>query len=234
MRYCLRLASAVLLLLPLLAMVGCKKETPEYQLNAEQLAWQPYHVGDVLRFGQARTSKVRTFTITEIDDRMVTICNHCGGGINLGPGSSSKLQRVRVDVLRTDTVRYVRTSSNTTAHPDSIPLTRGATLLEMGVDDNDGDGPVVVQAQIYWDFGFYNFLPIQEVVANQALPDTAAHVLPSLRIGGLTYGTVIQLSNSSFTSTPLPRTKPIRRLYYARGVGVVGFIEGGTLWYRLP
>ena len=73
----------------MLALVGCEKETPEYRLTAEQLAWQPYHVGDVLRFGQARTSKVRTFTIKEVDDRTETLCNNCGGGINLGPGSSS-------------------------------------------------------------------------------------------------------------------------------------------------
>jgi hypothetical protein len=229
----IRTAPAICLLM--LAVVGCgKKETPEYRLSAEQLAWQPYHVGDVLRFGQARSNKVRTFTIRVIDDRMLTLCNHCGGGINLGPGSSSTLQRVRVDVLRTDTVRYVRSASSTPTRPDSIPLTQGDTLLDMGVDDNDGDGPVVVQARLYWDFGFENALPVQEAVAGKALPDTTARILPSLQVGGLTYGPVIQVSNSLYAATSLPRTRPIRRLYYAKGVGVVAFLEGDTLWYRLP
>lgn len=219
----------------MLAIAGCgKKETPEYRLSAEQLAWQPYHVGDVLRFGQARTSKVRTFTIKAIDDRMVTRCNQCGGGINIGPGSSSTLQRIRVDVFRTDTVRYIRSASSTPARPDSIPLTQGDTLLEMGIDDNHGDGPVVVQAQLYWDFGFYNYLPVQEAVAGKAMPDTTTRVLPLLQVAGITYGPVIQLSNTPSNSAPLPRTKRARRLYYARGVGVVAFLEGSTLWYRLP
>ncbi|WP_460608770.1 hypothetical protein [Hymenobacter terrigena] len=220
----------------MLAVVGCgKKETPEYRLSAEQLAWQPYHVGEVLRFGQARSSKVRTFTIREIDDRMLTLCNHCGGGINLGPGSSSTLQKVRVDVFRTDTVRYVRSASSTPTRPDSIALTQGDTLLEMGVDDNDGDGPVVVQTRLYWDFGFENSLPVQEAVTGKALPDTTAHLLPSFQVGGVAYGPVIQVSNSLYAAAnSLPRTKPVRRVYYAKGVGVVAFLEGGTLWYRLP
>jgi len=220
----------------LLLATGCsKKETPEYRLSAEQLAWQPYRVGDVLRFGQARSSKVRTFTIKEIDDRMVTLCNNCGGGINLGPGSSSTSQQIRVDVLRTDTVRYIRSASSTPARPDSIPLTQGDALLEMGIDDNDGDGPVVVQARLYWDFAFGNSLPVQEAVDGKAVSDTTARILPTLQAGGITYGPVIQLSNNSFAaSASLPRTKPIRRLYYAKGVGVVAFLEGGTLWYRLP
>ena len=228
-----RTAAAICILIP--AVTGCKKpETPEYRLSAEQLAWQPYHVGDVLRFGQARSNKVRTFAIGEISDRMQTYCNSCGGGINLYPTGSSRLQEIRVDFRRTDTVRYVPSPGSTPTKPDSVPVTYANTLLELRTDDNYGSGSAVVQAQIHWDSGFYNYLPIQEVVANQPLPDTTAHLLPSLQIGGITYGPVIQLSNSSYASTPLPRTKPTRRLYYARGVGVVAFLEGGTLWYRLP
>ena len=226
--------SFIILCLMSLLTAGCEKKTPEYRLTAEQLVWQPYRVGDVLRFGQARTSKVRTFAIGAVDDRMETYCNSCGGGINLFPGGSSKLQQIRVDVRRTDTVRYVRTSSSTPTRPDSIPLTGATTLLDMGLDDEHGSGPATVQARIHWDFAFYNYLPIQQVVAGEALPDTTARLLPALRVGGASYGPVIQLSNSSYASALLPRTKPIRRLYYAKGVGVVAFVEGGTLWYRLP
>lgn len=218
----------------LLAAAGCgEKETPEYRLSAEQLAWQPYHVGDVLRFGQAHTSKVRTFVIEAVSDKVETLCNSCGGGINLFPSGSSRLQKIRVDVRRTDTVRYIRSASSTPARPDSVALTGGYALLELGMDNNHGSGPVRANAQVYWDFRFDNYLPIQEVVAGQALPDTAAHLLPSLQVGGIRYGPVLQVSNSAYYTPPLPRTKSIRRLYYAKGVGVVAFVEGGTLWYKL-
>ncbi|MBJ6111461.1 hypothetical protein JAO73_20740 [Hymenobacter sp. BT523] len=177
---------------------------------------------------------MRTFTITEVDDRLVEDCN-CGGIPVLAGPTPSRLQQIRVDVQRTDTVRYVRTAGSTPGKPDSVAITGVVTLLDMSAGDNYGNGPVVVQSEISWDFGFYNYLPIQQVVANQVLPDTAAHVLPSLRVGGITYGPVIQLSNSAVMAANLPpRTKPIRRLYYAKGVGVVAFLEGGTLWYRLP
>jgi hypothetical protein len=214
----------------LFAIGGCgKKETPEYRLSAEQLAWQPYHVGDVLRFGQDRSSKVRTFSITEVDDRMVEHCN-CGGIPVLAGPTPSRLQQIRVDVLRTDTVRYMPSPGSTPARPDSIPITQGNSLLEMNLYDNYGDGPVVVRTRLYWDSGFYNDLPVQEAIADKALPDTTARVLPSLRVGGVSYGPVIQVSNSRYAAVPRPRTKPIRRLYYAKGVGVVAFLEEGTLW----
>lgn len=221
--------------LVILAAAGCgEKEIPEYRLSAEQLAWQPYHVGDVLRFGQARTSKVRTFIIEEVSDQVLTLCNSCGGGINLFPGGSSKLQKIRVDVRRTDTVRYVRTYTGTPARSDSVVITGVVTLLDLSMNNNSGSGSVRANSQVYWDFRFDNYLPIQEVVAGQALPDTTARLLPSLQVGGVSYGPVIQVSNRGYSSTPLPRIKLVRRLYYAKGVGVVAFVEGNTLWYKLP
>ena len=223
------------LCLLLVVVAGCgKKETPEYRLSTEQLAWQPYRVGDVLRFGQARSSKARTFVITEVNDRSITLSN--GGGIPVLAGpTASKLQQIRVDCRRTDTVRYMPSPASTPTKPDSVPMTSGNTLLELRTDDNQGSGSAVVRAEINWDFGFNNYLPIQEVVAHQPLPDTTARLLPSLQVGGVTYGPVIMVSNGLYAiATPLPRTKPIRRVYYAKGVGVVAFLEGGTLWYRLP
>lgn len=57
----------------LLGLASCTdKPVPEYRFTAEQLAWQPYRVGDVLRFGQARSNKVRTFIVTEVNDRLET------------------------------------------------------------------------------------------------------------------------------------------------------------------
>ena len=131
-------------------------------------------------------------------------------------------------------MRYMLSPGSTPTKPDSVLITDANTLLELRTDGNHGSGRAVVQAQIYWDFGFYNYLPIQEVVANQPFPDTTAHLLPTFQAGGITYGPVIQVSSSPYLSTPLPRTKRTRRLYYAKGVGVVAFVEGDTLWYRLP
>jgi hypothetical protein len=225
-------ASAIGSLL-LFAAVGCKKEIREYRLTAEQLAWQPYRVGDVLRFGQARSSKVRTFSIVEVDDRLIEECN-CGGIPILGGPTPSRLQQIRVDVRRTDTVRYVRVPGTTPGQPDSVVSTGAATLLDLRAGESFDRGQARGLGQLFWEYGFYNYLNLNEVIANQPQPDTTTRVLPSLQVGGITYGPVIQLSNSPFTSAPSPRTKPTRRLYYAKGVGVVAFLEGGTLWYRLP
>lgn len=78
---------------------------PEYRFTAEQLAWQPYRVGDVLRFGQARSSKVRTFIVTEVNDRLETYSQSGNAPVYLGPPSKSRLQAIDVQVRRTDTLR---------------------------------------------------------------------------------------------------------------------------------
>ena len=59
-------------------------------------------------------------------------------------------------------------------------------------------------------------------------------VLASATLGPATYSQVIRVDNR-----PAPGTAPLgrstRRLYYARGKGVVAFEEAGNdLWYRLP
>ncbi|MGI4875808.1 MAG: hypothetical protein ACRYFX_32015 [Janthinobacterium lividum] len=218
------------------SLVSCsKKPTPEYRLTAEQLAWQPYKVGDVLRFGQAYTSKVRTFTIAAVNDQLITLSNSGGGGINLlGSASSSRLEQLLVDVRRTDTVRYQLTSTSTPAKPDSVINNYPDMLLEMATDDNRGDGPVTIRASVNWDYSFEHNLPLAEVLAGQAPADTAAHLLPTLKLGGIIYGPVLQLSNVLIRSNVAPRQKLTRRLYYAKNYGVVGFVEGRTLWYRLP
>lgn len=210
---------------------GCgKKESPVYRLTAEQLAWQPYRVGDVLRFGRSGSAKTRTFTITQVNDRIETYSNG-GGGISLWPVEQSKLEEIDVLVRRTDTLRYVRVNPGNAASTDSV-LHDITSLLSIRADDNHGIGPVVVQAELDWELGPFGSLPLQEVTTGRALPDTTARLLPSLQLGGVSYGPVIQVSNSNYGA--LPRATPVRRLYYAKGAGVVGFVEGRALWYRLP
>lgn len=93
-------------------------------------------------------------------------------------------------------------------------------------------------AQVYWEIGFSSTLPLNQLTNGTAPPDTTLF-LPVLRLGGISYGPVVRLTNelSQFplpTSYGIPRARPARLVYYAKGYGVVGFVEGGTLWYRLP
>ena len=61
---------AVVGLLVLLA--SCRDPAVEHRLSEAQLAWQGYRVGEVLRFGHARDGRVRTYRVTEVQDRMQT------------------------------------------------------------------------------------------------------------------------------------------------------------------
>lgn len=210
---------------------GCSEEpVEEYKLSPELLAWQPYRAGDVLRFGQARSGKVRTFAIEEVDDRFESYSRGGNAPVYLGPPQRIRMQLVDVRVRRTDTLRYVRTAISTPTTPDSILFTSATALLSIGAIDNKSSF-----AYLNWDVGFSNTLALDQVVANQTPLDTTQRLLPTLRLGGIDYGPVLQVSNG-LQSLPAEflRTRPARRVYYAKGFGVVGFVEGSTLWYRLP
>ena len=217
-----------------LALVSCSdRPVPEYRFTSEQLAWQPYRVGDVLRFGPARSSKVRTFTVTEVDDRLET---HSQGGnapVYLGPPSKSRTQAIDVRMRRTDTLRYVLSPTSTLAKPDTIPYMGTETLLGWNVFDEKR-----LSTQVYWEIGFSGTLPLNQLTDSTIPPDTTLF-LPTLRLGGISYGPVVRLTNY-LPLSPLPinygrpRARPARLVYYAKGYGVVGFVEGSTLWYRLP
>lgn len=224
------LYQAVILLL--ITLSGCKEKNPEeFRLTAEQLAWQPYRTGDVLRFGQAQSSKVRTFAITEVDNRFDTYS--LGGSIPvyLGPRKRITVQSINVRARRTDTLRYVRTPTSTPTQPDSVPFTYPTTLLELAAGHVDSDG----YAYVGWDIGFNNSLPLSQVLQGITPYDTTQQLLPMVRLGGIEYGPVLRISNPSQTLlTGFPRVQPARYIYYAKDYGVVGFAEGSTLWYRLP
>lgn len=76
-----------------IAFMGCSEKPPiESRLSAEALAWQPYRVGQIMRFGQAKTNKVRTFAITEVNDGFVEYSQGGNAPVYLEPVMN--LQRV--------------------------------------------------------------------------------------------------------------------------------------------
>ncbi|MCB2407667.1 hypothetical protein [Hymenobacter lucidus] len=205
-------------LLATVLLSGCEKDPEEYRLSAEQLAWQPYHANDVLRFGHAKDGKVRTYRVTEVQDQM----EKQNTGINWTPFPSRELiaQQVKVLALRTDS----------TAQPQ--------TVLNLELYYDGSEAKVVLLAEVEWET-FYPAarLPIDSVNAGVALGTTftpGIEFLPTITLGPATYSQVIRAQNQYPTAT-LPGLKLVRQLYYAKNKGVVAFEEDGTgLWYRLP
>lgn len=223
--------SIQLLCATLIVCSGCiKATTVEYKLTAEQLAWQPYKAGDALRFGQARSSKVRTFAVTEVNEHFEQYSVGGNAPVYLGPAQKVKEQTLNVLIQRTDTIRYVRTPTSTPTRPDSIVFTYPTEVLNMRA----GEGNDVTY--INWDIGFGNTLPLRQLAGGLPFADTTQHLLPTLRLGGIEYGPVLRISNA-LSSTPTygyPLVRPASLVYFAKGHGVVGFVVGSTLWYRLP
>ena len=202
-----------------LGMISCKKEPPvQYRLSPEQLAWQPYRAGEVLRFGHGKDARVRTYRISEVRDQMDSQYI----GINFTPFPSKEpplYQQIMVLAQRTDSVFSARPILELSLNFDPVNRARPA-----------------LRAEAEWETFYYARLPVEEVNAGAPF-DTlqyAARLLPSATFGPATYAQVIRVDNR-----PAPGTAPLgsrtRRLYYARGQGVVAFEEAGNdLWYRLP
>ena len=197
------------------ALVSCSKEpAAQYRLSAEQLAWQGYYAGEGLRFSHVQDAKVRTYRVTNIDDRMET--QHTGIFI----GNRPEYQQITVTVQRTDSVFR------------PVPaLVLGRNLVY--TDEPD------LRARAEWETFYYAPLPLDNVIKGTPI-DTlygyrpGTRLLASATLGPATYSQVIRVDNR-----PAPGTAPLgrstRRLYYARGKGVVAFEEAGNdLWYRLP
>ncbi|WP_156109322.1 hypothetical protein [Hymenobacter sp. APR13] len=224
-------------LLPAFALLGlasgCAKEpAQEFKLSAEQLAWQPYRPGNILRFGQANSSKVRTFVIDDVEDKPEEYSLGGSAPVYLGPRKRVKSQSIEVRVRRTDTIRYSPTPTSTPTRPDSIPDTSAHSLLSISAGDIDQPG----YAYLIWDYGFSSDLPYDDVIAGRPLSGFTL-LLPMLRLGGIDYTSVLRIPNDPYLSgnpSGFPRNKPARFVYYAKGFGVVGFEEGNALWYRLP
>jgi hypothetical protein len=203
-----------LLFLALLAVLlaACSKDPIRYRLSQEQLAWQGYRLGEVLRFGHARNNEVRTYQVVKIEDVMET-----RPGFHLG--SRPEYQRISVVVQRTDSI--------------TLPQ----EVLELMLSEYSERGSVQAIAQ--WGAFSFAALPIDAV--NRGTPiDTSQYQYPGARLlrnatfGAVTYASVIQASNPAAPGAS-SFSRYTRRLYYARGKGVVAFEEANNdLWYRLP
>ena len=214
----------LLLLFGLLHLVSCKKDNMpivEYRLTSEQMAWQPYRTGDVLRFGNDQNSRIRTYQITEIDDKLE---KRSTGSVYIpipftGRQTAVLVQRIAVRAQRSD---------STTAQ---------ILLLSLELAYNpDRQAAGLLFSDVSWE-GFYGAtLPIDSVNAGKSI-DQRFHpglsLLPTLPLGPTTYQQVLVAENRYLKFTP-PGIRPVSLLYYARQRGVVGFVESGILWYKLP
>ena len=192
---------------------SCSKDPVQYRLSSEQLAWQGYRSGEVLRFGNSQNSKVRSYQVAEVVNQMDK-----ASGIYFG--SAPEYQSVTVRVQRTD----------------SVVASQQVFKLRMPEVNLEGNP---LNAVVEWE-SFYNTrLPVD--VVNSGLPiDTTnsrypgTRLLPSVVLGPTAHEQVIRVDNIQSASAA-PLTTQTRRLYYAKGKGVVAFVEAnGTLWYRLP
>lgn len=202
----------------LLALTSCSKEpAAQYRLSNEQLAWQGYHADEVLRFGHGQDAKVRTYHVTSVRDYM----QKGAAGTNLTPfptKEAPEYQHVVVTVQRTDSIFQPQPVLDLEIY-DDLPYSTGE-----------------FRAEASWEAFYGARLPLDAV--NQSIPiDTlqyAATLLPSASLGLSTYPQVIRVDSRNTFALPAG-ARPTRRLYYARGKGVVAFEEDGTgLWYRLP
>ncbi|WP_375418330.1 hypothetical protein [uncultured Hymenobacter sp.] len=197
-----------------------KEPAPEYRLSQEQLAWQGYRQGEVLRFGRRPNGPVRTYRITAVQDRIDTLYVRAGW-LPLPQAEPPRYQHVTVMAQRTDSSAFARQILD----------------MEMWPDRNANYQPTL-RVQAGWEAFTDAMLPLAEV--NKRTPiDTLKHpgteLLPSATFGPTTYSQVIHAVNRYRSGLPPAGIRPTRHLYYVRGKGVVAFVEDGTgLWYRLP
>ncbi len=191
-----------------LLLYGCEKAPAvEHKLSAEQLTWQPYRAGDILRFGHARDNKVRTYRITEVRDTTDSF-----SGIFFG--TRPIYQHIVVMAQRTDTV----------SRPEQV--------LEINLAPITPSFIQPLWARVSWE-SCSTSLPIDKL--NEGTPlDTVDY--KGIRLLQLaTFGPTIHAQVVHMTDYYRgPGAQPAH-IYYARNKGVVAFKEGGTdLWYRLP
>jgi len=206
------------------ALAACNSPGPEYHFTADQLAWQPYQDGQVLRFGNSRTAAVRTYRVTQVYDVLV----QQSGGWGLKPFPHQEppsFQTITVLLQRTDSLGSEFEAFGLRFDFDHPSIVPGNELL--------------VEAYLNWDTLLNTsaaaILPVDEL--NQGLPlDTTRYhgirLLPTRTLGPATYAPVVQYI---LRGRPYPgNTNSITELYVTKVNGVVGFVQRNTLWYRIP
>ncbi len=199
----------------LLFVASCAPSVEEYRLTSQQLAWQGYQLGQELRFAQHTGGPVRTYRITDVEDRMERQYT----GLNLTPFASRKIdcQHIIVSAQRMDT-----TMGKTTV----LDFELSYTPVSLGLQAAVGWGNVGASREIPVD-------SVNKGVAFDSLQYQGARLLKMAVFGGTSYGPVLRFS--PFAGFATPANGSLQTLYYAKSLGVVAFVEVGRgLWYRLP
>jgi hypothetical protein len=193
-----------LLAVSCLLLPGCAGSPEEYRLTNQQIAWQGYQAGQVLRFTQRPGGPVRTYRITSVDDRMERQTQ----GINFTvflPRRDIDCQHVTVSAQRTDTT--------------------GQVTVVLDFELNYYAGSIDFRPTIGWEnFEAYKELPLDSInkgVAFDSLRYPGVRLLPTAAFGGVTYTPVLQIAPDISGSTPAKGA--LQMLYYAKGTGVVAF-----------
>ena len=221
-----RFIPAIIPVLSVLLTTAFSSDRSRHALSAEQLEWQGYRVGEVLRFGHAGSAYVRTYEVKSVKTRFK----------GDGAGLFNTFQTLTALVQRTD----------------SIHEPFEGVVLELRSGRYEGE-ETSLETYCEWDGLHGGGLPVSEVLTGKkevkeyqsgimygsAGPDTLAYrsaeLLPSVVLGGRTHQQVIHIANLLRKPRKARRRKEIQHLYYARQHGVVGFEEDGSdLWYRLP
>lgn len=112
-------------------------------------------------------------------------------------------------------------------------------VLKLGLNFAPTFNVPELRAEAEWETFRYAKLPLDNIINGTPI-DTlygyrpGTRLLASATLGPATYSQVIRVDNRSVPGTA-PLGRSTRRLYYARGKGVVAFEEAGNdLWYRLP
>ncbi|MDO7877178.1 hypothetical protein Q5H93_20700 [Hymenobacter sp. ASUV-10] len=204
---------------------SCDVPGPQYRLSAEQLAWQPYRIGEVLRFGHAQDGRVRSYRIASVDSRM-------DGARGVYFSGRPGYERITVKTQRLDTTFYYYNSAPGQPLDSALFQTMA---LDLYLYAPEGGTPQL-QAQYGWDYSvFSRSLPLDSAIAGATWNYPTLRILPSVTLGGIDYAQTIWQALDYGNQQSSRRYKLIRQLYYAKGKGVVAFEEDGTgLWYRLP
>ncbi|GAA4508601.1 hypothetical protein GCM10023172_40980 [Hymenobacter ginsengisoli] len=215
-----------------LVFTSCDKSNmpgPVYQLTAEEKAWQGYQQGQQLRFSRAGSSQVRTYLIVEVDDRLEE--QYQSVWITPVQGKLPRYQHITVKGYRTDSVIYTPVGF---ANPrDSARAVDTFLDLQKYMPRADPSTTILL-SEVGWDHWFIGNPQLQAVTTNQPLSVSGnVELLPSITLGGISYGPTLRIKRA-YVVYPAPRQRIISQIWYAKGVGVVGYEELGTgLWYRL-
>lgn len=219
-------------------LTACSRESepePEYRMSADQLAWQPYRVGDVLRFGHAKDGKVRTYRITEVNEEMVEY------NPSLFTKAVQRNQFISVVAERTDSTQFDYITKSSTVGGTLVTTTDSIRhqirLLKIGLDPAGSSSSPSLVAFCFWGWQpVYFSFPLQEIISGAYKVYIYPTVIsvPNLTLGPRTYPEVLKSSPTDENSRSTRRAKVVRTLYLAKSEGIVGFEEDGTgLWYKL-